>query len=94
MLVPRFNRHENMSSETRSEILDIINDLCLCDASSFNLENMLYGFFDGYDYTERIIYSADLANVTHENPELGARISAICGIIESYPKYESTSTFE
>jgi hypothetical protein len=88
MLIPRFNRHENMSSETLSEILDIIRDLGYCECPTHQLENMLYGFFDGYDYTELFRKSYQLAEVNQENPELGARISAVCGIIESYPKYE------
>ena len=89
MTVPRFNRQENMSSETLTEILGIIGALSECECPTRQLENMLYGFFDGYDYTEHIIKSRQLAEVTHENPELGAQISTICGIIESYPKHES-----
>lgn len=89
MHIPKFNRHENMSSETVSEILGIIRDLQDLECPTRQLENMLCGFFDGYDYTEEIIFSKYLADVTHENVNLGARISVICGIIESYPKYES-----
>lgn len=89
MEIRRFDRHENMSSETLSKILNIIGDLVDIEAPTRHLENMLYGFFDGYDYTEQIIFSKDLADVTHENPSLGAKISEICGIIESYPTLQA-----
>lgn len=89
MLVPRFNRHENMSSETRHEILDIIGDLVFIEENTFNLENMLYGFFDGYDYADVIMESKELKEITSKNPELAIRIASVCGIIDSYPKYES-----
>lgn len=89
MEIRRFDRQENMSSQTLSEILGIIGDLVDIEAPTRQLENMLYGFFDGYDYTEQIVFSKDLANVTHENPSLGAKISKICGIIESYPTLQA-----
>jgi hypothetical protein len=86
MEIRRFNRHENMSSEVRKKILEIITELH--DIDSFNVNpviNMLYGFFDGYDYTEKIIFSTEFAEITYLIPDLGADISEICGIIEKYP---------
>lgn len=87
MEIRRFNRHENMSSETRGMILDTINELSLCPLgpSAFTMENWLYGAFDGYDYSEVAIFSTELATITHVDPDLGAKISGIFGIIEKYP---------
>ncbi len=81
----RFNRHANMNSEVRSEILQIICELASLAISTKSTENMLYGFFDGYDSTEKIIFSNELAVITHANPELAAKISTVCGLIEKYP---------
>ena len=83
-----FNRHESMDSDTRHKILDVINELHMCPLghSTFTLENWLYGSFDGYDYSEVAIYSHELASVTNVDPELGAKISEIFGIIEKYPR--------
>ena len=83
----RFNRHENMSSETRKMILDTINDLYDFPLlhTSFTMQNWLYGTFDGYDYSDTVIFSQELAAITYANPDLGAKISEIFGIIEKYP---------
>jgi hypothetical protein len=85
--VTYFNRHENMDSETRSMILETIKELSWkCECNTFTLENWLYGLFDGYDYSGVAIYSKELAEVTRENAELGAKISEIFGIIEKYSR--------
>jgi hypothetical protein len=78
-----------MDSETRGMILDTIIEVGDLKTNVCHLENMLWGLFDGYDYSEKIILSTELAQVTHENAELGAKISTICGIIKKYP----TETF-
>jgi hypothetical protein len=92
MEIKRFNRHENMSNETRIEILFIIREMITIDGKTFNLENMLYGLFDGYDYSDTIMESEELKMVTSQNPELAIRIAKICGVIDSYPKYEESLT--
>jgi len=82
-----FNRHENMDSETRFMILDTIKELSYsCECNTSTLENWLYGAFDGYDYSAIAIFSKELAEVTHENVELGVKVSEIFGIIEKYPR--------
>ena len=43
----RFDRHQHMSGEVRSEILNLISEM-----RDFNISNMLYGLFDGYLYNE------------------------------------------
>jgi DNA-binding phage protein len=47
MSYTRFDRHQHMSGEVRSEILNLISDV-----DGFDLTNMLYGLFDGYLYKE------------------------------------------
>lgn len=86
-----FNRHESMDSETRRMILDVIVDLhdCPLGPSTSVMENWLYGAFDGYDYSDAVIFSYELASITHVDSELGAKISEIFGIIEKYPRTAS-----
>ena len=86
MEVPRFDRHANMDSETRSEILNCIRDLHYVNSKTFNIENMLYGLFDGYDYSNEIIYHPEFTNISLENKELHNRIAQICKLINAYPK--------
>jgi hypothetical protein len=85
-VISYFNRYKHMNSEVIDEIHNCTSDLICMDIDTWNLTNWMFGFFDGYDYTEQIIFSRDLALVTHINPELGAKISTICGIIEKYPR--------
>jgi hypothetical protein len=59
----RFDRHANMNSEVRGEIMDL-----LIDEDDFGLTNMLYGLFDGYLYEELN---------TIRNPKLQSVISII-----------------
>jgi hypothetical protein len=83
-----FNRHENMDSETRFFILDVIKELCYkCETTNTaRIENWLYGAFDGYDYSSIAIFSKDMADLTHENTDLACKVSEIFSIIEKYPR--------
>ncbi len=86
MEIRRFDRHENMSSETRKMILDTIIDLSECPlGSTIVVENWLYGSFDGYNYYEVAIQSNELASITAADPELGDKIVKIFDIINEYP---------
>ena len=86
MEITHFNRHESMSDETRSEILQVIRTLSFSDDSSFKLENYLYGLFDGYDYTPFILNSEDFNKVKTENQELADRITKILDVVNQYPR--------
>ena len=86
MEVPRFDRHANMDSETRSEILNCIRDLHYVKSKTFNIENMLYGLFDGYDYSKVIIFHEEYSNIYLEDQKLHDRIAQICKLINAYPK--------
>ena len=87
MEIRRFDRHENMSSETRGTILNIISELEICPLgpSTFIMENWLYGSFDGYDYSEYAISSSELASIKNVDPELAAKITEIFETIKNYP---------
>lgn len=81
MSYTRFDRQENMVAETRTEIMGIIREIGDNDYSR-NLENMMYGLFDGYLYAEIQIEALQLPT------ELGLRIIRIFDICNRYPKYE------
>jgi len=83
-----FNRHESMNSETRSKILDIINDLYECPLghSTIIIQNWLYGAFDGYDYSAVAIESNELNSVRNVDTELGEKILHIFNMIEKYER--------
>jgi len=84
MEITRFDRHESMNDETRSEILQIIRTLSFSDDSSFKLENYLYGLFDGYDYTPFILNSEDFKNI--KDKELTDRVTKILDEVNKYPR--------
>ena len=88
MDTPRFNRHEQMDSYTRGRILDLISDLSITENCNANgVINMLYGAFDGYDYSA-LIMEDNLLNELHNggNDHLVREITAIAQIIQSYKK--------
>lgn len=83
-----FDRHENMSEETRFEILSIIKDMRFDDRldgndSVFHLENMLYGLFDGYLYENIQLYALELPT------KLCTRVMKIYDTCNRYPKIET-----
>lgn len=52
MSCKRFNRHESIDSETRTEIMDLIIEMRGSGNYSSKLGNMLFGLFDGYLYDD------------------------------------------
>ena len=74
----RFDRHTNMSSTTRGEILDIIGEVDF--NTGFDLMNMLYGLFDGYLYDDllEVARGAKLDNVLYN------RIENVVSVIKNY----------
>ena len=78
MSYTKFDRHANMSSETRREILDIIGEVDF--NTGFDLMNMLYGLFDGYLYD-------DLLPVVTKHPDqtLYNRVKKVVLTIKKYP---------
>ena len=80
MSYTNFDRHEFMAAETRTEIMAIIRELRDNDHSR-NLENMMYGLFDGYLYDDILLEALELPT------ELGSRIIRIFDICNRFPKY-------
>ena len=70
----RFNRHELFSTEDTSEVNDIIRELMfisidndLSDDDRYNdLENKLYGLFDGYLYDDVLTTAASIPQIPLE----------------------------
>lgn len=79
MSYTRFNRHESMDSETRTEIMDIIRELRWEDGNS-KIVNMLYGLFDGYLYDEIQIHALK------QSTEIASRIMKVYFTCTRYPK--------
>ena len=74
----RFNRHANMTSETRGEIMDIINEVDF--NNGFDLMNMLYGLFDGYLYDDLL----EVARGAKIDNALYNRIENVVSVIKNY----------
>lgn len=73
-----FNRHANMTSETRDEIMDILKEVDF--NTGFDLMNMLYGLFDGYLYDDllEVARGAKVDNVLYN------RIENVVSVIKNY----------
>jgi hypothetical protein len=89
MSYTNFNRHENMNDETRFEILALIKEVSYSDeiedGVSFNIENMLYGLFDGYLYEELQTLALELPT------QIASKITRIFDICNRYPKLQIQS---
>jgi hypothetical protein len=74
----RFNRHANMTSETRGEIMDILKEVDF--NTGFDLMNMLYGLFDGYLYDDLL----EVARGANVDTALYNRIKNVVSVIKNY----------
>jgi len=74
----RFNRHVNMTSETRGEIMDILKEVDF--NTGFDLMNMLYGLFDGYLYDDLL----EVARGAKVDKALYNRIENVVSVIKNY----------
>jgi len=84
-----FNRHESMSSETRSAIKDLISDLMIIEnCNPDNVINMLYGSFDGYDYGDR--FKNDILIQQFQDGGNIGLINQILEVAETISKYPRT----
>lgn len=77
----RFNRHENMKEVTRTVILHLIRKSVIRENDE--LMNMLYGLFDGYDYTDSIMEIAESMDWNSHEYRL---IDAVCHEVKQYPE--------
>lgn len=86
-----FNRHESMNSETRSAIMDLITDLTITEnCNPHAVINMLYGSFDGYDYSDEILAQHILINSLNDGGNTGLvnQILSVAATISKYPRTE------
>ncbi len=87
MSYTNFNRHENMNDETRFEILALIKEVSYSDeiedGVSYNIQNMLYGLFDGYLYKELQVLTLELPT------QIATKITRIFDICNKYPKLQT-----
>jgi hypothetical protein len=74
----RFNRHANMTSETRGEIMDILKEVDF--NTGFDLMNMLYGLYDGYLYDDLL----EVAKGANVDKALYNRIKNVVSVIKNY----------
>ena len=74
----RFDRHTNMTSTTRGEILDIIKEVDF--NTGFDLMNMLYGLYDGYLYDDLL----EVARGAKIDKAIYNRIENVVSVIKNY----------
>ena len=86
MSYTNFDRHEFMTAETRSDIMEIIRELRDND-NSRNLENMMYGLYDGCLYADIQIEALQLPT------EIASKVIRIFDICNRYPKYEPQTNY-
>ena len=85
-----FNRHESMSSETRTQIMDLISDLMITErCNPRTVINMLYGTFDGYDYGD--CFKTDILIQELRDGGNTGLVSQILDVAETISKYIRTS---
>lgn len=73
-----FDRHEEMSSETRSEIMELLNNVRF--DGGLELTNMIYGLFDGYLYDNILTIGREqLHDVVY------TKLESIVSTIKQYP---------
>ncbi len=89
-----FNRHECMGKETLRSIGESITDLFLVEGvSSFGgVSNMLYGLYDGFDYSDKIRSHKEMNIIKEQKVDLYLKILNICKDIDTYPKHDHDVT--
>ena len=80
----KFNRHANMNKLTMTTVMYLINYSII--EGDKTLTNMLYGLFDGYDYTDAIM---EIANKMDKRSVEYGFIDALCSEVKSYPDGET-----
>ena len=85
-----FNRHECMSKETLRSIGEATTELFGVDGVSpfGGVGNMLYGLYDGFDYSNKIRSHEDMAVIKSQKMDLYLKILNICKDIDTYPKHD------
>jgi hypothetical protein len=86
--IRRFNRHEQMDSETREEILDVLSE----PNTPRGLVNYFYGLFDGYDYSNTANFKKEMKLLKSKDSKLHDRVIQIYKKIDNY-KFEKYGNY-
>jgi hypothetical protein len=78
--IRRFDRHEEMDGNTRTEILDAIRN----PSVSHRLENYLFGLFDGYDYSNNKDFKLELKNLKSKDSKAYKEVVDIYEKVDKY----------
>jgi hypothetical protein len=83
-----------MKRETLSSISKVISDLFLIDGISpfGGISNMLYGLYDGFDYSDKIRSHKEMEIIKEQRIDLYKKILNICEDIDTYPKHDQDVT--
>ncbi len=89
-----FNRHECMGKKTLRSISEATTELFGIDGVSpfGGVGNMLYGLYDGFDYSDKIRSHEDMETIKNQKMDLYVKILNICKDIDTYPKHEHDVT--
>ena len=88
-----FNRHECMGEKTRRTILESIMKCSEIEGiSSMGITNMLYGLFDGFDYSDAIHKSKEIFIIQEQNNDLYCKLLDIVREVKGYPKHDHDVT--
>ena len=89
-----FNRHECMGVDTLKKIGESTTELFSVDGISpfGGVGNMLYGLYDGFDYSDKIRSHEDMNIIKSEKMDLYEKILNICKDIDTYTKHEHDVT--
>tara|TARA_Y100000389_G_scaffold204532_1_gene257749 strand:+ start:2125 stop:2397 length:273 start_codon:yes stop_codon:yes gene_type:complete len=80
----RFDRHAEMTSETRTEILNLIREFNHSGLDKFDLVNVLYGLYDGYFY--ETLLNQHQVIISKVDKPLAERLKAVIETVSSYPE--------
>ena len=92
MEITFFDRHKWMTDELHTEIMDCISELHFSDCSTHALQNWLFGFFDGFNYSKQIVSSLQFRDLIAENFDLASRIAAVALECASFPKQADSAS--
>ena len=89
-----FNRHECMGVDTLKKIGESTTELFSVDGISpfGGVGNMLYGLYDGFDYSDKIRSHEDMNIIKSEKMDLYEKILNICKDVDTYPKHDHDVT--
>jgi len=78
--IRRFDRHEEMDGDTRTQILDAIRN----PSVSRRLENYLFGLFDGYDYSNNKDFKLEMKNLKSKDSKAYKEVVDIYEKVDKY----------